>query len=335
MCVKGEEGEKGDQGPIGPPGKDGPQGSQGLLGPPGPPGPKGNQGNIGPIGPRGTAGIPGLPGLFGEKGLKGFQGAPGPAGKRGLPGPSGPPGPPGLSVNLTLNQIKNLMYVSDKPNYSLIQTFLDSLFRDLRLLLDPPDGSKQRPASTCLELWLCRPNYTSGFYYIDPNQGSPADALLAYCNFSESRAETCLHPRNAQLPMRAWLNDSVTNGSFNWLSSLQSGFQFEYPGLSVVQVRFLRLQSSQAEQKMTFSCYSGYRLGPTQRQVKFLTDSLRQSYLGTLQDCVPAMEVDPGPRESVLQFEDKDLLPLRDVAVFADGSLSQEFGFTVGPVCFS
>lgn len=52
--------------------------------------------------------------------------------------------------------------------------------------------------------------------------------------------------------------------------------------------------------------------------------------------CVqPAREVDPGPRESVLQFVDKDLLPLRDIAVFASSSLSHEFGFTVGPVCFS
>lgn len=49
----------------------------------------------------------------------------------------------------------------------------------------------------------------------------------------------------------------------------------------------------------------------------------------------PAKEVDPGPRESVLQFVDKDLLPLRDVAVFSSSSLSHEFGFTLGPVCFS
>lgn len=49
----------------------------------------------------------------------------------------------------------------------------------------------------------------------------------------------------------------------------------------------------------------------------------------------PAKEVDRGPRESVLQFADTDLLPLRDVAVFTDGSLAQVFGFTVGPVCFS
>ncbi len=46
-----------------------------------------------------------------------------------------------------------------------------------------------------------------------------------------------------------------------------------------------------------------------------------------------AKEVDPGPRESVFQFEDMDLLPLRDIGVL--GNSSYEFGFTIGPVCFS
>lgn len=51
----------------------------------------------------------------------------------------------------------------------------------------------------------------------------------------------------------------------------------------------------------------------------------------------PALEEDPAPRESVLQFEeDLDLLPLRDVAVSSHGGdLTQQFGFTIGPVCFS
>lgn len=57
---------------------------------------------------------------------------------------------------------QGLMYVSDKPNYSLIQTLLDSLQHELRLLVDPPDGSKEHPATTCLELWLCHPEYSSG-----------------------------------------------------------------------------------------------------------------------------------------------------------------------------
>jgi len=46
-----------------------------------------------------------------------------------------------------------------------------------------------------------------------------------------------------------------------------------------------------------------------------------------------AEEVDPGPRESVFQFEDMDLLPLHDIGIF--GNSSHEFGFTIGPVCFS
>lgn len=36
-------------------------------------------------------------------------------------------------------------------------------------------------------------------YYIDPNQGSPADALLAYCSFSSTSKQTCLHPRDSQV----------------------------------------------------------------------------------------------------------------------------------------
>lgn len=54
------------------------------------------------------------------------------------------------------------MYMSDKPDFSVVQTLLDSLQLELRLLLDPPDGSRERPATTCLELRLCHPEYSSG-----------------------------------------------------------------------------------------------------------------------------------------------------------------------------
>lgn len=280
--------------------------------------------------------MPGLPGLFGEKGLKGFEGYPGQPGKRGLPGAPGLPGLPGPSVNLTLTQLKDLMYLSDKPNYPLLQTLLDSLHQDLRLLMDPPDGSKEHPATTCLELWLCHPDYTSGMYYIDPNQGSPADALLAYCKFSGTAAHTCLHPRDAQMPTKAWLMDSETDSSFQWLSKQEQGFQFYYPGANVVQMRFLRLQSWRALQKITYTCHPGHRLGHTDREVKFLTDTRRQSYLGAINDCIPGDEVDSlEPREFVFEFEDLNLLPVRDVAVFGGRNVTHEFGFNIGPVCFS
>ncbi|KAJ4925954.1 hypothetical protein JOQ06_008139, partial [Pogonophryne albipinna] len=279
-------GEKGDMGLTGPPGADGMKGIRGFVGVPGPPAVKGDQGNIGPPGPRGTSGMPGLPGMFGLKGLKGYPGFPGLSGRRGLPGPPGIPGPPGQSLNMTLTQLRDLMYVSDKPNYSLLQTLLDSLQLELRLLLDPPDGSKEHPASTCLELWLCHPDYSSGMYYIDPNQGSPADALLAYCSFSSTSKQTCLHPRDSQLPMKAWMEEVSEEGSFQWLSRLERGFQFYYPGANVVQMRFLRLHSSTALQNLTFSCHPGHRLGPVDRDIKFLTDSRKQSFVGAVKDCV-------------------------------------------------
>lgn len=60
------------------------------------------------------------------------------------------------------NLFQDLMYLSDKPDFSLVQTLLDSLQLELRLLLDPPDGSRERPATTCLELRLCHPEYSSG-----------------------------------------------------------------------------------------------------------------------------------------------------------------------------
>lgn len=46
-----------------------------------------------------------------------------------------------------------------------------------------------------------------GMYYIDPNQGSPADALLAYCSFSSTLIQTCIHPENSQVEEASALND--------------------------------------------------------------------------------------------------------------------------------
>lgn len=275
-----------------------------------------------------------MPGLFGEKGLKGYSGLPGPKGQRGLLGPPGPPGPPG-SLNLTLTQLKDLTFLSDKPNYPLISTLLEALQRDLRFFIDPPDGTKEHPATTCLELMLSYPNFSSGMYYIDPNQGSSADAFLVYCNLS-SGGQTCLPPMQPQVPMRPWLRDTRPD-SFTWLSSKDGGFQFDYTGTGVVQMRFLRLNSKIAKQNITFSCQPNSQQGSSEREIKFLADSRKQSFLGTFRDCEPTGGLDTGPRESVFQFETEDLelLPIRDLALFGHSDMTDEFQFTIGHVCFS
>lgn len=40
-----------------------------------------------------------------------------------------------------------------------------------------------------------------GMYYIDPNQGSSADALLVFCNFSAG-GQTCLSPLQPQVKLQ-------------------------------------------------------------------------------------------------------------------------------------
>ncbi|XP_041855508.1 collagen alpha-1(II) chain-like [Melanotaenia boesemani] len=329
--------EAGDLGPPGPPGRGGLKGSRGYMGGQGKPGPKGEQGDIGPPGGRGAAGLPGLPGLFGLKGLKGFPGSPGPAGETGLSGPPGPPGPPGSSLNLTLTQLKELMYMADRASYVLVQTLLDSLQKDLHWFMKPPDGSREHPVTTCLELWLAHPSSPNGLYYIDPNQGSPEDAFQVYCDFT-SEPKTCLSPLQPQVPVKAWMKDSGSNMSFHWLSTMKDGFQFEYPGDSdVVQMRFLRLNSRVCSQTITYSCQTGNRLSRRKREVMFQADTGRQSYVAALRDCVPLDEPESESQESVFQFESEalELLPLRDLAVLGNKHVYHEFGFTVGPACFS
>lgn len=54
------------------------------------------------------------------------------------------------------------MYVSDKPNYTLVQILLESLQQEFQRLLESPDGTNEHPATTCLELWLSHPEYSNG-----------------------------------------------------------------------------------------------------------------------------------------------------------------------------
>ncbi|KAH0615536.1 hypothetical protein JD844_004919, partial [Phrynosoma platyrhinos] len=208
-----------------------------------------------------------------------------------------------------LEDLKNLVYSANKLNYSMVWTLMDSLGQELKLLVDPPNGTKDRPATTCKDLLLARPHLSDGYYYIDPNQGSPQDALVAFCNFTAG-GETCISPLQNQL---------------------------EYQGSSTVQLRFLKLHSSRATQKVSYSCRPQAEGGKPQleKEIRFLADSREESYVATLQGCM--LDNESSIIDTIFHFstEDLSLLPLRDLAVFHNGDISHHFGFTVGPVCFS
>ncbi|NWI53630.1 CO5A3 protein, partial [Calyptomena viridis] len=119
--------------------------------------------------------------------------------------------------------------------------------------------------------------------------------------------------------------------------SLSLPLQLEYTGASPVQLRFLRLHSRLGTQKVSYSCTPAPERGQLQphKEIRFLTDSREQSYAATLQGCV--LDNESSITDTIFQFstEELSLLPLRDLAVFHDGDASYQFGFTIGPVCFS
>lgn len=58
-----------------------------------------------------------------------------------------------------------------------------------------PCGILPLAKTRCQEPPVCLP---PGQYYIDPNQGSPQDALVAFCNFTAG-GETCIAPVHNQV----------------------------------------------------------------------------------------------------------------------------------------
>ncbi|NXW51727.1 CO5A3 protein, partial [Nyctiprogne leucopyga] len=119
--------------------------------------------------------------------------------------------------------------------------------------------------------------------------------------------------------------------------SLLVPLQLEYEGASPVQLRFLRLHSHLATQKVSYSCRPSLEQGQPQleKEILFLADSWEQSYAASLRGCL--LDNESSITDTIFQFttEELSLLPLRDLAVYHNGDTSHQFGFTVGPVCFS
>ncbi|NWT23295.1 CO5A3 protein, partial [Cardinalis cardinalis] len=113
--------------------------------------------------------------------------------------------------------------------------------------------------------------------------------------------------------------------------------QLEYAGASAVQLRFLRLHSHRAAQTVSYSCGAApqRRRAQPRKEIRFLSDGREHSYRASLRGC--PLDNESSITDTIFQFSTEELwlLPLRDLAVFHNGDASHQFGFTVGPVCFS
>ena len=110
-----------------------------------------------------------------------------------------------------------------------------------------PNGEKLFPAKTCRDLAVAYPEYESGNYWIDPNDGDPKDAIYVYCDLK--KRATCVIPS----PMKSNEMSYTGREPEIWLSEIENGMKINYKADSN-QLGFLQLLSTQATQNITFHC---------------------------------------------------------------------------------
>ncbi|MGH0154009.1 UNVERIFIED_CONTAM: hypothetical protein FKN15_040630 [Acipenser sinensis] len=178
----------------------------------------------------------------------------------------------------------------------------------------------------------------AGYYYVDPNQGCPLDALYVFCDFTAGGA-TCVSPVTSRGSGKWGPREP---GAGQWFSELPTGFRFEYSGLTVVQLRFLRLHSNSASQRLSLWCPPAIVMDPRRSMaLHFRGDSEEEirsgdpAYRVTYDGCQPE-----GPHTVEGLFEVRgprvELLPLRDLALESRGPWEgeEEGSFVLGPLCF-
>lgn len=85
-----------------------------------------------------------------------------------MPSPSSAPADaPGGGICGQLGDVpsfsfQHLIYSSKHLNYSVVWALLDTLSRELRALVEHPNGTKTNPATTCKELLLAHPGLPDG-----------------------------------------------------------------------------------------------------------------------------------------------------------------------------
>lgn len=204
-----------------------------------------------------------------------------------------------------------------------------------------PNGEKGYPAKTCRDLAVAYPEFESGNYWIDPNDGDPRDAILVYCDL-KTRA-TCVIPS----PMKSNEISYIGKEPEIWLGEIENGMKINYKADSN-QLGFLQLLSTKASQNVTFHCkntvaYFDKIKNNHRRGVKLMTwndneltpkGPQRLRYDVSEDGCQDRL--DEWAQTVITYTTDKPLrLPLVDIAVRDFGNANQRFWVEISAVCFS
>lgn len=233
-----------------------------------------------------------------------------------------------------------------------VDTSLKSLSQKIENIRTP-EGTQANPARMCRDLSMSRPEWKSGLYWVDPNQGSPLDAIKVFCNLETG--QTCVSPSQNTIPLKNWYTSkNIREKKHVWFGeSMPNGFQFQYgsegsdPEDVNIQLTFMRLMSNEASQNITYHCKNSIAYmdettgnlkkalllqGSNDIEIRAEGNS-RFTYRVSEDGCTSHT----GTRgKTVIDYTTTKTsrLPIIDIAPMDIGAPDQEFGVEVGPVCF-
>lgn len=146
---------------------------------------------------------------------------------------------------------------ASNENQTQVHKTLTNIYANVYILrkeiehMQQPVGSKRNPARTCRDLYYAHPDFDDGWYWIDPNLGAPDDAVRVFCRIPAG-GESCVFADGDVDSARLSKWERTPNAT--WFSDLKSGFRVRYRTVGQVQLRFLRLLSTEAHQNFTLVC---------------------------------------------------------------------------------
>ena len=215
-----------------------------------------------------------------------------------------------------------------------------------------PEGSKKNPARTCRDIKLCHPEWKSGDYWIDPNQGCTLDAIKVFCNMETG--ETCVYPTPSSIPRKNWWTSKTKDKKHVWFAeTINGGFHFSYgdenlsPNTASIQMTFLRLLSTEGSQNVTYHCknsiaYMDEETGNLKKailiqgsnDVEIRAEGNSRFTYSVLEDGCTKHTGKWGKTVIEYRSQKTSRLPIVDIAPMDIGGADQEFGVDIGPVCF-
>jgi hypothetical protein len=209
-------------------------------------------------------------------------------------------------------------------------------------------GKMEHPARTCAELFSTWKHLPSGNYFIDPNEGSPSDAILANCN--KETMETCVQQDNLEVKNTNFGNGQELSDEYKWIAAdIQQKPEIAYQ-MDVPQMKLLQSLSTQARQTITYHCKNSHALKANNAQyaapLKLKTDDEEVETLTVkVESRKLAYEIVHDEcslknwqwRNTTIEVKSQipEQLPILDVATNDIGGADEEFKLEVGPVCFS